>query len=68
MEKLIAVYLEDVQTGGQSGFEFYEDEESANEQLDRVRADIAKYGKEDVFKAVKREVEYDRRNNRVSFN
>lgn len=66
MDTLIAVYLEDIETGGQTGFEWFEDEEAANMHLRKVQKDIIKYGKESVYKAVKREVEYDRYNNRVS--
>lgn len=67
MEELIAVYLENIETGGQTGFEWFEDEEKANKHLQKVKLDIIKYGKESVFKAVKRIVDYDRKNNRASF-
>ncbi|WP_368900806.1 hypothetical protein [Oceanobacillus oncorhynchi] len=67
MDTLIAVYLENIETGGQTGFEFFEDEAAANNHLQKVRNDIVEYGRETVFKAGMREVEYDRYNNRVSF-
>ncbi|MCM3109998.1 hypothetical protein [Lederbergia lenta] len=67
METLIAVYLEDIETGGQTGFEWFEDEEEANNHLQRVNEDIVKYKKEAVFKAVKRIANYDKQNNRASF-
>ena len=64
---MIAVYLEDIETGGQTGFEWFEDEEKANIQYKKVCNDIVKHGKEAVFKVVKREAKYDKYNNRVSF-
>lgn len=68
MDNLIAVYLEEIKTGGQTGFEWFEieDEVEAEAHLAKVNKDIVKYGKESVFRAVKREVNYDRYNNRVS--
>lgn len=65
---LISVYLENIKTGGQTGFEFFKDDSEADRHLKRVNNDIIKYGKELVFKAVKRDVDYDKQNNRVSFN
>lgn len=66
MDKLITVYIENINTGGQSGFEFFEDEREASNHLKRVKQDIKKHSKELEFKAVKRLASYDRRNNRVS--
>lgn len=67
MEQLIAVYFEHIESGGQSGFKFFDDEEEANKQVVQVKKDIKEYNKEDEYKAVKRLVNYDRKNNRVSF-
>lgn len=67
MDQLITVYLERVEDGGQTGFEFFEDEKEANDHLQKVNEDIKKYNKELVFRAVKRIVDYDRYNNRVHF-
>lgn len=68
MDELIAVYLEDIETGGQTGFEWFENEAEANKHLQKVKSDIVKYEKESVFKAVIRIADYDRKNNRASFN
>ncbi|GAA0347394.1 hypothetical protein GCM10008931_43350 [Oceanobacillus oncorhynchi subsp. oncorhynchi] len=67
MDTLIAIYLENIETSGQTGFEFFEDEAAADNHLQKVINDIKSYGKELEFKAVKREVSYDKHNNRVSF-
>lgn len=70
MDQLIAVYVEDINTGGQGGFEWFEvdKEEEADLHLQRVVGDIKEYGRESDLKAVKRFVDYDRENNRVTFN
>lgn len=66
MDSLITVYIENIETGGQTGFEFFEDEQEAEKHMQKVNNDIKKYGKESQFKVVKRIVDYDKRNNRVS--
>ncbi len=67
MDTLLTVYIEDIETGGQNGFKFFEEETEANNHFQKVRNDIIKHGKESEYKAVKREVNYDKQNNRVSF-
>lgn len=67
METLISVYLEDIKTGGQTGFEWFENEVEAEEHFQKVRKEIRQHGKELEFEVVKRLANYDRQNNRVSF-
>lgn len=66
MDTLIAVYVENIKTGGQTGFEFFDDEQEAERHMKGVLEDIKKYGKQSKFKVVKRIVDYDKYNNRVS--
>lgn len=68
METLVAVYIESIESGGQRGFEYFDDEVKADIHLQKVEDDIKKYKKELEFKVVKRLVNYDKYNNRVSFN
>ncbi|MFS0643724.1 hypothetical protein [Siminovitchia sp. 179-K 8D1 HS] len=67
MDTLIAVYIENIDTGGQNCFEFFEDEMKANSHFQKIQNEIKKYGKELEFKVIKRLVDYDKYNNRVSF-
>ena len=67
MKKLIAVYLEELATGGMSGFEYFEYEEDANNHFEKVQNDISIYKKESVYKVVKRIVDYNEKRNSVSF-
>lgn len=64
---LIAVYLENIETGGKTGFKYFEDENEADNHLQTVKNDIIKHGKETVFKASKMEVDYDTHRNCVSW-
>lgn len=66
MDTLIAVYVENIETGGQTGFEFFKEDEQAVKHMQKVKEDIKKYGKQSKFKVVKRIVDYDKYNNRVS--
>jgi hypothetical protein len=66
MEKLYAVHLVDLKDNGQTGFDFFEYEEDADKQLEKINSDIKKYNKESEFKAVKRLVDYDSKRNAVN--
>lgn len=67
MEQLITVYIENIKTGGQNCFEFFECKNEADKHFQKVRNDIIKFKKESKFKAVKRLVDYDKHSNSVSF-
>ena len=67
MEHLIAVYLEEIASGGMTGFKYFEYEEDANEHFKKVQKDIVMYKKESIYKAVKRIVDYNEKRNSVSF-
>lgn len=67
MDTIIAVYLEDLSSGGQFGFKWFNHEDDADKHLEKVRQDIIQKGFQEKLKAVKRYGVYNSKTNSVSF-
>jgi len=68
MDELIAIFVEDKQTGGQTGFKFFElyDEDKAMAHKRKVADEIRGLNVSDKWKVREKTVKYDRKRNVVS--